>query len=141
MVSRKNELIARPGSGYAAFPDQTQLTATATDRIVPAGMMVYKVVANALTGFIEVPVHRALQVIDVWIVKTAAGGVGDTLLVGNGASVITNAIDGDAVDKTIVRAGTIDDANAIIGAAGSLRVTGASAETSDVFIMVAFLED
>jgi hypothetical protein len=141
MTKRNHEINSRPGAGHSTFPDTAQVTATQTVKTVPAGTGVYKVVAAALTGDIDIPVHRALQVIDVWIVKTAAGGAGDTITVKNDATAITDAIDGNAVDKTIVRAGTIDDAQAIIPAGGTLTVSGASAETSDVFILVAYLTD
>lgn len=96
--------------------------------------VVIRVTANALTGDVDVIVEHKLRVVDVWYIGTAAGGAGDTITVKNGATAITNALDVNVADKTIVRAGTIDDASYDIAAGGTLRVTGASAATGIVFV-------
>ena len=67
---------------------------------------------------------RALRVFDATAIKTAAlGNAGDTVQVLNAANAITNAIALNAADATVVRAGTINDANNRIAAAGTLRIT------------------
>jgi len=67
-----------------------------------------------------------IRVIDAWAAKTAGnGGAGDTVLVGAGASPITDAMVLNIVDTTVVRAGVINDANHEIAAGGTLRLTQA----------------
>ena len=75
------------------------------------------------------------RVVEVWAVATALGGVGDTVQVKNGANVISNALDMNVADTTVVRAGTLDDAQWQIAAGGTLRVTGASAVNAEVFVL------
>lgn len=62
-----------------------------------------------------------LTIIDVIVECTTANASG-TLLLDDGTTAITDAMI-CAVDKTIVRAGTIDDATATIALNGTLRVT------------------
>lgn len=65
------------------------------------------------------------RVIDAVVVKTSAnGGAGDTVKV-VGAGDITDAIDLNINDKITARAGSIDDAQHEIAAAGSLKITAA----------------
>lgn len=138
MAQRNHEINSRPGAGHSAFPNVAQVTATATQKTVPAGTMVFKIAAAALTGSIDIPVHRALMVLDVWAVAVGgAGASGDTVLVANGTTAITDALAMEVADKVVVRAGTIDDAQSLIAAGGTLRVTGASAVVCDVFVLVA----
>jgi hypothetical protein len=74
------------------------------------------------------------RVIDVWCVQTAAGGAGDTIIVKSGANAITDTMDCNKADNIITRAASLDDANWEIAAAGTLRITGASAVTCEVFV-------
>lgn len=67
--------------------------------------------------------HKTL-ITDVWAVHTGGNGeTNDTIQVKNGANAITDAMDWSGNDKTVVRAGEIDDAQHAIAAAGTLRVT------------------
>jgi hypothetical protein len=137
MAQRNHEINSRPGAGHSAFPEVAQISATATAKVVPAGVMVYKISAVALTGSIDIPVHRALQVLDMWAVGTGTAGAGDTVLIANDTTAITDALDMNVSDKVRVGVATIDDAQTIIAAGSNLRVTGASAVTCDVFVLVA----
>jgi hypothetical protein len=87
----------------------------------------------AVVGQAEFP----FRVVDVWAVGTAAGGGGDTLNVENGTDPITNDLDISGADKTVVRAGTIDDAYHKVSKGGSLNVTTASGAVALVYILCA----
>jgi hypothetical protein len=90
-------------------------------------------VADGATADIDVVVDHKIRVIDVVVIKTvAAGGAGDAITVKNGATAITDAIDINAADKTVKRAGTIDDAQYEIAAGGTLRVTRTKASANNV---------
>lgn len=110
--------------------------ATVADVNVVGGLpILYRIAAAALTGDVDVTLTYKSRVIDVWCVATAAGGASDTITVKNGATAITDAMDLNVSDKAVVRAGTIDDAAYEIAAAGTLRVSGASAATCDVYVL------
>jgi hypothetical protein len=102
-----------------------------TDGGIP---VVYRITASALTGDVDVVLDHKIRVIDVVCVATAAGGASDTITVKSTGNAITNAIDLNVSDKVVVRAGTIDDAYHEIAAAGTLRVSGASAVNAEVYV-------
>lgn len=97
--------------------------------------LLYRITASALTGDVDVTVAEKIRVLDVWCVATAAGGASDTIIVKNGTTAITDAMDLNVSDKVIARAGTIDDAAHEIDADGTLRVSGASAVTCEVYVL------
>lgn len=80
------------------------------------------------------------EVIDAWGYNLEAPGGASTATVKNGSTAITNAMDfyngGSGVDKTVVRAGTIDDAQRAVSKGGTLRVTNSSAHDKIVFVSV-----
>ena len=80
-------------------------------------------IANGSTANTDVVLTNKTQIVDVVVIKTAgAGGASDTITVKNSTNAITNAMDINVADKTVVRAGTIDDAYYEIAAGGTLRV-------------------
>jgi hypothetical protein len=95
---------------------------------------VFRVTATALTGDVDVVMDHKVRVIDVWAVATAAGGAGDTIIVKNATTAISSTLDLNVSDKVIARTTTLDDAAWEIDAAGTLKVTGASGVTAEVFI-------
>ncbi len=103
------------------------LPVVADDNVIGGLPVIHRVdVADAASGNTEVTLTNKTRVIDVWVVKTGADGhaTEDLITVGKGASAITDDMAiGLLNDKGITRAGTIDDANAEIAAAGALRVT------------------
>lgn len=96
--------------------------------------VVHRVTCTTLTGDVDVVLTHKTRVLAVHCVATAAGGGGDTVTVGNGASAITDAMDLNVGDKVVVRAATVDDAQHEIAAGGTLRVSGASAVNAEVYI-------
>lgn len=109
--------------------------ANVADANIVGGIPVVHIVAIAdgATGDTDVTLTHKTEVIDVVVVKTvAAGGASDTITVKNGATAITNAIDINIADKTIARAGTVDDASFDIAAAGTLRITRTKVSAANV---------
>ena len=92
----------------------------------PTAMVVLRAsVSNTNPGaFAEFTATRALRVIDVVGNKNQnAGGAGDTLLVGNGAAAITNAMVLNVAANISFRAASVDTATARVASGGSVRVT------------------
>jgi hypothetical protein len=102
--------------------------------------IVHRITATALTGDVDVAIARRSLFLDAWCVAVGAGGAADTITVKNGSTAITDAIDMNVSDKVIVRAGTIDDAQHEIAAGGTLRVSGASAVTCEVYVLMLVLD-
>lgn len=97
-------------------------------------------VADGATADIDVVLTHKTRVVEVLVIKTgAAGGVSDTITVKNGANAISDAIDINVADKTVKRAGTIDDANYEIAAGGTLRVTRTKTSAANVACEVVVL--
>lgn len=83
-------------------------------------------VADAATGDTDYVITQKEFIVNVWLLKTANASSADAnsiqLQTGAGTA-ITDAISLNNVpDTTIVRAGTIDDATALIAAGGTLRI-------------------
>lgn len=110
-----------------ATVDGTVAAVVADDNVIGGLPVIHRVdVADAASSFSEVTLTHKTRVIDVWVVKTGADGheTEDTIVVGNGANAITDAMAiGLPNDTGITRAAQINDANHEIAAAGALRVT------------------
>ncbi len=81
--------------------------------------------SGSITADFDVIVAEKFEVIDVICRKDVAGAA-NTITVKNGATAITDVIV-FAVDKVVTRAGTIDTAQNVIAAGGTLRVTATRA--------------
>lgn len=91
--------------------------------------VVHRIDISDASGDTDVTLEHKTRVIDAWAIKKAANGDGanDSVTVKNGSSAITDAmILGN--DKTIVRAGEVDDAQHEIAAGGTLRITAAKTQ-------------
>lgn len=109
--------------------------ATVADANVVGGVPVlHRIdVADGTTGNVDTTLTHKTRVIDAWLVKTGAdGGSSDTIQIKNSGNAISDAMDINVTDKTVVRAGTIDDAYHEIAAAGTLRVTRTKASANNV---------
>lgn len=90
-------------------------------------------IADGTTADIDTVLEHKTRVIDVHLVKTGgAGGASDTIQAKNGSNAITNAMSINVADQTVVRAGTIDDAQHEIAAGGTLRITRTKASAANV---------
>jgi hypothetical protein len=83
-------------------------------------------VTDAATSDIDIVVTEKFEVLDVICRKDSGAGAGNTMQIKNGATAISDAI-ACAVDKTVTRAGTIDVAQNVIAAGGTLRLTATKA--------------
>jgi hypothetical protein len=100
--------------------------ADVADSNVVGGVPVVHIIPipDAATGDVDVVLTHKTRVIDCWAVKTGAnGGAANTVQLKSAANAITNALDINVNDQTVVRAGTIDDARHVLDAGGTLRVT------------------
>lgn len=118
----------------AAILVGTQVAVVANGNVVGGIPVMHRVTCTNLTGDVDVTLTHKTRIVDVHCIGTATGGAADTVTVKNGATAITNAIDMNVADQTVVRVGTIDDAAYEIAAAGTLRVSGASAVNAEVVI-------
>lgn len=97
--------------------------------------------AGGATASVSIAVAQKITVNEAWVVNKAAGTTSDTITIKNNAgTAITNAIDISGADKTIARAGTIDDAQRVVAAGGNLTVTetdggGSDSPACDVYVM------
>lgn len=116
----------------------TQAAVVADANVIGGLLVLHQVtVPDGATGDVDITLTHKTRVIDILVVKTtAAGGASDTITVKNGATAITNAMDLNVADKALVRAGTIDDAQWDIAAAGTLRVTRTKASMANVACIV-----
>ena len=141
--SAGDKLVADTG-GLIEAPEIVENTAATQLGVSPGAPCIYAFhILDADSDNVEVTVDRKIRVIDAWCVKRGGDGhaTEDTIVVGNGADAITDAMAiGANNDTSITRAATIDDANYEIAAAGSLRVTwvkgagGGNDPECDVFV-------
>jgi hypothetical protein len=92
-------------------------------------------IPDGASGDVDITLTHKTRVIDAWVVLTAAGNVGNTYTVKNGATAITDAFVSAGGDRDIGRAGEIDDAQHEVAAAGTLRVSYARAGGSSAAIV------
>lgn len=86
-------------------------------------------VTAGANGAVNVVLTHKTRVIDAWLVLRGAGVGSAVFTVGAGANAITDGMAASGADTTVVRAGTINDANQVIAAGGQLRVTGSGGAT------------
>lgn len=91
------------------------------------------VTADATAGKV-IPIPFACKVIDV-IVQARTANVGGTLLVKKSSTAITDAII-CAVDKTIVRASTIDDAQSTLAEGANVSVVANGAGVRGLITLI-----
>ena len=125
----------------AASLDGTAAKVVADANLIGGLPVVHRIdVAAGATGDVDTVLTHKTRVIDVWLVKqAAAGGGAGTIQVKNGATAITDAISINIADQTVARAGTIDDAQHEIAAAGTLKITrtrtASTDETCTVYVL------
>ena len=74
---------------------------------------------------VDLNILHGITVYDAWFVKTGgAGGAADTVTLSNqSGSAVSNALDCNVADTTVVRSTTIDDSTYTVTAALGLRAT------------------
>lgn len=93
-------------------------------------------IPNAATADYDIIVDAKFEVIDVVVRKDGAGAA-NTMQIKNGATAITDAI-AAATDKAVTRAGTIDTAQNVILAGGTLRCTATRAAGSSAALVTVY---
>jgi hypothetical protein len=130
-VTIDNAGVAAIGAGkvtqamdVAASRDGTIAAVNAADNVIGSIPLLFRIAiaAGALAAKNVVMTHKVM-VVDAFAVLAGAGVANTVLTVGNAGNAITNGMDVSGADTTVVRAGTINDANQTIAAGGSLRVT------------------
>lgn len=98
-------------------------------------MIRYAVTADA-TGALSIPVPYGMVITDAHVECTTAN-VGGTLTLRSGTNAISDAMI-CAVDKTIVRAGTLDDAYTTLTTATSLNVIANGAADRGIITILGY---
>lgn len=132
---RQRDLIVVGGSVETRIYEVTSATEAATVTIAPynaytnnAGTpgslryISYTTPGDASTK--DIVVSEKLRIFDVSVYLKAAGSASDTIQIqtAGGTNDITNAMDISGADKTVVRAGTVDDAHNTIEVGGTIRI-------------------
>ncbi len=112
----------------------TQVRFAADANVIGAIPVMHRIdVADGVTGDVDVTLTHKTRITDVWLVKTGgAGGADDTITVKNVGNAITDAMSINVLDKVVVRAGTIDDAQHEVAAGAVLRVTRTKVAAANV---------
>jgi phage-related tail fiber protein len=138
--------IATTGLTFARIPsvsdriNGTFVAATANANVIGGVPVVHRIAVPDGTGNTDVVLtHQTLITHIEFLKTTGAGGAADTCTVQNAANAITNAMDTNVADLTIVRPTTMDDAQTTIAAGGTLRVAindgGAGASSAGLVIV------
>ena len=107
----------------AASLDGTAVKVVAAENVIGGIPVVHVVdVGDVATGDTTVVLTHKTRIYDVVAIKQGAAGdnASNVLTVKNVATAITNAMDMNVADKTVVRAGTIDDAQWEVAAGANL---------------------
>lgn len=138
VVESGGDITLESGGGVVLEPGGLlQAPEVANANIIGGIPVIHRILIPDGAGDTNVVLTHKTRVIDMWAQKTAAdGGASDTVQLKNGSDAITDALDMNVVDKTLVRAGTIDDSKAEIAAAGTLKVTAATGTNNACIVYV-----
>lgn len=110
----------------SAAVDQKNVAPSADANTIAGLQVIFEVdFADVASTSTDVVLEYQTRILDMFAIKTAgAGAAGNTiqLQTAAGANNITDAIDMNVADTTVVRTGTVDDAFATVAAGGTLRV-------------------
>jgi len=128
--------IAAGAVGISEIADGTlvgsEVAVVADDNVIGGIPVIHRIdTAGGATANTDVTLTYKTRILDVWTVNLAIGTTSDTITITDGSTDITDAIDISGADKTVARAGTIDNAVHEIAAAGTLRVTETDGGGSD----------
>lgn len=130
-----NVITATTVEGALIEPLDGRRVATLADDSVIGGVELIHMIAilDGATADKDVILTHKSRIVGVSVIKGPnAGGASDTLQLKNGATAITDAMSINVAGKTRVSAATIDDAQTVINAGGTLRVTKTKASVADV---------
>ena len=113
------------------------MATTAEDQVTGGIPVIHMIAITAgAVGAKNITLTNKTRILDVHVIMRGAGVASCTCVVGNAANAITNLMDVSPIDKSIVRATTIDDAFYDIAGGGSLRVTTATGATQPAMLVV-----
>ena len=93
--------------------------------------------ANYGAWFGNADCPEKFEIIDVWCINNGGAAGATTITIKNGSDSVTNAIDINVADKTIVRAGTIDDAYTTVLPGGTIVATSSTGTAdADVYVLL-----
>jgi len=115
------EQIITMGDLMREVQQRTGMDETLPTSFSPLILFNYSIAADTTTSTAILTVPFACEVLDVFVQCRAANASGTATLRNGTTNPITNAMI-MAVDKTMVRAGTIDDAYSILAAGTTLNV-------------------
>lgn len=129
MITRQHPLD-RESAPLSAL-NGSHVDEVANDQTTPGIPLIIPIaVAGGAAGNEDVVLAQKVRVIDVWAQHTGgAGEASDTLQLLNGADAISDAMSWAGADNALVRAASIDDANATVASGGTLRVTTTDNDT------------
>jgi hypothetical protein len=109
---------------------------------VTAGIPVLYLVAHGggpVSLDVDITITEKSRVVDAWVILQGTGTSSDTITIKNSSTAITNAMNINVADTTVVGVGTISDASYDISAAGTLRVTytsgGGASPPCEVYVL------
>jgi len=104
--------------------DGDNLADVADDQTIGGVPILFAIaIAGGATADEDVTITQKIRVIDFWAQMNGAGDTSDTLQLKSTTAAISDALDWTGSDKAIVRAASLDDANATVASGGILRVT------------------
>jgi hypothetical protein len=114
------------GGGFSTIAD-----AAVSPAVAPVGALEIMAILlpDAATADYDYVVPHKMEIIDVTVIKDAAGAA-NTLTVKNGAGTAISDAIAAAVDKAVTRAGTLDKATRVLAAGAVLRLTNTRAAGS-----------
>lgn len=132
------DLQSSTGTTLAGVLGGTQVANVADANVIGGIEVVHRIaVADGTTGNVDVTLTHKTLITSIEVIKTGgAGGSSDTLTVSNATNAITNAMDINVADQTVVRPTTVNDAYSTIDAAGTLRCTRTKASGANVACLV-----
>jgi hypothetical protein len=86
-------------------------------------------IPDAATADYDYITQEAIEIVDVRVIKDAAGA-GNTITIKNGAGTAISDAIAAAVDKAVTRAGTLDKATRVLAAGAVIRITATRAAGS-----------
>lgn len=135
-LSGDGTIVASGALTVGAVVDGARVANVANANVIGGALLLFRIdLAAGANGDTDVVTTHKIRVVDAWHVLTGAGVTSAVYTVKNGATAITDGLAASGADKTISRAATIDDAQAEIAAAGTLRVTGSGGATQPAATM------
>lgn len=131
----REELADEMKTSFGAAVDAANSAATAQEIKLTTEVCMSFLLPDAATATYKYTVPDDIEIIDVIVIKDAAGAA-NTIQIKNGAGTAISDAIAAAVDKTVTRAGTLDIATRVLAADDELRITNTRAAGSSAATVV-----